>query len=586
MEKKLSYSFHDIEEGRLPDDNYLLDLIQKPEKAELSDIPKIEKYRTILENGFENASTQERVLLAKVLFVLETWLDLNAPEKFTHRILRLNTSQINQSDIEFFTNIFETFEPETLIPILRDHIKKGSTLDGTELRSGFNWMLHKIWNIPTFYNHPIWKDLYDPLKSLIESLMKQDRVSETMYVEFFTYHFMGNNFHTIDEWREFNRNVTQKTAPFYQAHAKKLPPCNPKKKDKKRIAFVKDRIVFNSPFQVEYSLFKSLMEQKEFTDHYEIAVYTFNQFEKSHDDPKCIDMLESIGVKVINPVQSFQPYAFYNDHYKKALKMRETLLKDDIDIMIAGGVFPIVDFLYLSRTAPVQIYYSHGNCAFDIDGIDKRVSHFEQECKEFRWNIISVPMAKEFLVGTEGEKEVGLIIKEDYKRRFGEDVVILGTIGRLVKIDSDEYLKTIAKIMEQNPNTIYLACGGGNEDSIKDKIKKFGINEERFIFNGLIKPHVYGWVIDVWPDSFPLRQGQSKNEYLAKGGVVVFMEKYVNDTIKNWYKDLDIKVLAKDKDEYISIMESFIKNPNKREQVQRFNTKIFENIHTDLLKIL
>ena len=76
--------------------------------------------------------------------------------------------------------------------------------------------------------------------------------------------------------------------------------------------------------------------------------------------------------------------------------------------------------------------------------------------------------------------------------------------------------------MEQNPNTIYLACGDGNVESIKQKVSKYGIDEERFIFTGHVNQHVYGWVIDVWLNTFPLVQGQSQQEFEAKeNGYVV-----------------------------------------------------------------
>jgi len=403
--------------------------------------------------------------------------------------------------------------------------------------------------------------------------MKQDRISDVMYVEFFTYHIMGNGFQKIDEWRDFNKNITKRTENFYKKYVSTLPKSNPTKKNKKRIAFIKDRIVFNSPFQVEYSLFKSLLNQKEFTENYELAIYSFNQFEKSDDDEKCINMLENLGIPVINPVLEFKKDGWYNDHFKKALKLRETLLHDDIDIIIAGGVFPILDFIYLSRTAPLQIYYSHGNCAFDIEGIDKRVSHFEQECPEFEWNIINVPMAKEFLVGNEQEKIDGENVKKSYLQQFGEDTIILGTIGRLIKIDSDEYLQTIAEIMKQNPNTIYLACGSGNIETIKEKLKKYNIDKERFIFTGMINPHIYGWVIDVWPDSFPLRGGVAKGEYKAKGGFfVTHLKYYKNESYKiildEKYSNEGVEYpIAYDTKEYIYFVNKAIKDKKYREMI-------------------
>jgi len=281
-------------------------------------------------------------------------------------------------------------------------------------------------------------------------------------------------------------------------------------------------------------------------------------------------MLEEIGIPYINPVSNFVEEGYYNDHYQKALKLRETLINDDIDIIIMGGVFPILDFLYLNRTAPMQIYYSHGNCAFDIEGIDKRISHFAQECEEFEWNIVNVILEQRFLIGTDGEKEVGNIIKQDYLRRYGENTIILGTIGRLVKIDNDEYIKTVSEIMKQNPNTIYLACGDGNQVTIKEKLKKYNIDEDRFLFLGQVKSHIYGWVIDVWPDSFPLGQGQSKDEFIAKNRPVIF---HIKRGVK---RNNNNKVfIAKDDSEYIEFVSKLIKNKEKREEIAQLEHKLW-----------
>jgi hypothetical protein len=122
-------------------------------------------------------------------------------------------------------------------------------------------------------------------------------------------------------------------------------------------------------------------------------------------------------------------------------------------------------------------------------------------------------------------------IKEELLKKYGKNTVILGTIGRLIKIDSEEYIKVIAEIMKQNPNTIYLACGEGNKESILKKLKKYNIDKNRFIFTGQINPHVYGWVIDIWPETFPLYQGVSQEEFISKnnGTVITIWKKKVSN---------------------------------------------------------
>jgi translation initiation factor IF-2 len=90
----------------------------------------------------------------------------------------------------------------------------------------------------------------------------------------------------------------------------------------------------------------------------------------------------------------------------------------------------------------------------------------------------------------------------------------------------------------------------------------------------------------VWPDSFPERQGQSKNEYSAKGGVVIYMNEYLNDTIRNWYKNFEIKPFANSIDEYVGLVTEMINNLEKREKLSEFNKNIFFNQTTNFIKCL
>jgi len=571
--------FEDIKNGILPDENMVLYLYEN-RILDKKNEDEIKKYITILNNSFQTATDEERILLNRVLIILEMLIDKkNFVKNFFYRAFQINFHKVNDEYKEFLKKFISLINEDILIDILNNRIIELIDLKKDELRSFFNWILHFIWHISKYHNNRKFTKFYPNLKILLYKLRDLNRIDEMMYVEFFTYHIMGNSFQKIDEWREFNENITKETIKGYKHIISQLPKVNPKEKKKKRIAFIKERIVFNSPYQVEFSLFKNLMENEEFKGNYELIVYTFNQFEKSEDNEKLIKNLENIGIIVRRVVDYFIQDGYYNNYLDKALTLRQNIIEDDIDIMIAGGVFPILNFLYMSRVAPIQIYYSHGNCAFDIPNIDKRISHFTQECKEFEWNIIDVPIAKEFLIGSEGEKIVAEIIKNDYKQRFGDDLVILGTIGRLVKIDSDEYIETLSQIMKTNPNIIYLACGAGNEESIKEKLKKYDVDENRFIFTGLVKPHVYGWVIDIWLETFPLRQGNSRNEFEAKSGAIVGYKNYYTKTaiedIENFSKELNIpSPLANNLDEVVKITINLIKDKNLRKKTGQLYKKL------------
>lgn len=333
-----------------------------------------------------------------------------------------------------------------------------------------------------------------------------------MYLHFYMYHNMGNSFQTQEEWKIFNEEIDQKTVPLYQQYAMlhDLPECKKEiAKDRKpRIAILKDRIVINSVFKIEYSLLKALKANPQFNEKYELIVYSMNYFEKSDDAEAAILKLSQIGVPVINPLRKFQIDGFYHSHLEKALELRKTIINDSMDILIAGcNNFDIEDFILANRSAPVQIYWSHGNLVYDIDGIDGRITHFRQSEESKAFEYFDLPIDPSMLESNVNEEKIKTI-----RARWPEKTTILGSIGRLVKVNHDEYLEAVASIMRQNPDTIYLACGAGSEENLKTKAEKLGI-ADRFFCEGHIDANIYGRIIDVYLDTFPLGGGHSINEY-------------------------------------------------------------------------
>ncbi len=49
---------------------------------------------------------------------------------------------------------------------------------------------------------------------------------------------------------------------------------------------------------------------------------------------------------------------------------------------------------------------------------------------------------------------------------------------------------------------------------------QFGL-ADRVFFEGFVDPHVFGYAIDLYLDTFPLESGESLNEYITKGGVAI-----------------------------------------------------------------
>ncbi|MGE4398778.1 MAG: hypothetical protein AB7D29_04560, partial [Campylobacterales bacterium] len=271
--------------------------------------------------------------------------------------------------------------------------------------------------------------------------------------------------------------------------------------------------------------------------NYEIKIYSMSYFEKSANDQKCIDMIVRLGIEIFDGSEPFYKDGIYHSHLSKALYIRQKMLRDGVDIMMHGSCYDINDFLVSSRVAPRQIFWSHGNHEYDVKEIDKKITHCALQGCAYDFESFTVPMDTETFYNP--YRDPRLI--EHERSMYPKDAFILGVIGRLVKVDSDEYLQTIAEIMRQNQNTIFIAAGSGNMDSIRAKVEKLGISD-RFYMPGHVDAHVYGHIIDLWCDTFPMNQGESMLEYAAKGNVYISIrtgkKNNLNDTEMNIFKNI------------------------------------------------
>jgi hypothetical protein len=592
MEKIRKNIIKFLEKGKIPDYKYL-NYYKQLKNYQFQKNDFLQKNIDTLKNYYPNATEDEKAIINNVIFILEIFnSQKNALEDYLFRTLHFNWKLLKSA--EAFTCAMEFFQKNTFALPQNIFIKVLNKILEPIYYFSLNESRRKsilinilvIWENKNILVQPFWLNQLLTFKKIIDFAIKRDYIEDAMYSEFFIYHFYGNTAQTIKDWENFNNLIEKPLSKYFKKWGEKnnLPQPKNYKNKKKKLGFLIDRLVLTSPLMVEYSLWKNLIENEEFKKNYEIYVYSMNYAEKQLENGKWIEKLKQLGINFYSPQYKFIDDKPYYNHLEKAMDLRNKMLEDKIDVLIGGFGYAISNFLFSTRTAPKQIFWSHGNCTSEIENIDLRISHFSQECKNYEWKIFNIPIAEEFLIGSEKDKIQGQRIKEKLLTKYGKNTVILGTIGRLIKIDSDEYIKTIAKIMEQNPNTIYLACGEGNKESIKEKLKKYKIDEKRFIFTGMIEPHVYGWVIDIWPDTFPLIQGQSKNEFIAKKGCTILYQPACKINSKNYnyfFESINFSPLANNLNEYINKLNIVIKNTNLRKKIGeiQYSIKMKERIN-------
>lgn len=552
--------YHFLSQGHICGVEYLnillfVDALQVPCEIDARfDIFTQMAQESLFSNGIsdvENLLLIELYILSKALGTMRNFADI--VREYISLVILIDINL--PSSLEHTSFIVEHFEAlgvdmPLLLSALQIQLEPQTYFAHSTMRrrSILNWQLHCFWNVSHFFNHHLWLELYPSWKGIFYALLQKgdiQSIDEAMYMQFFIYHFCGNNFHHQEQWRTFCDEIDRVGVQYYEEFAKSQGIYGVRKEsnasmspqsNKKCIALLRDRLVANSPYKVEYSLLSNLMNDEAFSQEYEIKVYTMNLIEKSADDENIIRSYDEIGISVVDVVSPFNAKGFYNSHLQKALALKEAFHRDNISILISpNNGYGISDFLLASRSAPLQIYYSHGNFVYDLPCIDVKMTHICQNKPRivregYEFYGVPVKMCERFYnppLSTESKQHIA-----SCRLEFPQDAVIIGTIGRLVKLQSREYWHCVVDIMLSFPQSIYLACGAGNSSLIRECIMDcFGdkaqgeIFLERIYFVGYVDSTLYGHIIDIWLDSFPLEQGESRIEYVAKGGLSLMMSK-------------------------------------------------------------
>lgn len=413
-------------------------------------------------------------------------------------------------------------------------------------RSILNWQLHCFWNVPSFFNHRSWLSLYPLWKELFYLHLKEGNVGameHAVYMQFFIYHMCGNSFSSQEQWREFSSEIDEVGSKYYESFAisQALPKPSTNPQGKITIALLRDRIVENSPYKVEYSFLKQLLSNEAFKEKYTIKIYLMSLLEKSENSPSAMQSYQNLGIEIFDVGEYCNTRGFYNSHLQKAMLLREAMIQDSVQILLSpNNGYGISDFLIASNVAPKQVFWSHGNFVYNVPNLTNRITHIcgnETSLVREGYEFVGIPVVMD---NAFYNPPISPELIAQTRAKFPQDKLILGTIGRLTKIDSLPYLSMLVRIMKAFPQSIYLACGSGNVEEIKQKLQSIlgeeyeSFMQERFFFCGYVNNVIFGHIIDFWPDSFPMEQGESRIEYVAKGKLSLVLVKDPSKVQKEW----------------------------------------------------
>lgn len=603
--------------------NQKIEIINSLLPAEIDDKNVQVMIFSFLKHLVEGADEKATAELIIKLLNITTYLQSHQYEQ-TQQILNLQTqlsAQINTQDMSmnniFLTFILKQFQDKTEFDKNREEcLQKISDYDGMQdIFTNFRYVKYtykpqefKIYvqiqakllfkddffdldiiqqkkNIYKFFyatNYAFdffedFKEMYFILQPLYLKAMELNQDELVMYL-YYPLQFSWNGVaQTQEEHKYFNDEVERPLEKYVKntlIDKYKLKPntrkINPNQK-KIKVALLVHRILNLSVNAVMMSLLEAIKKNPD--KQYEFIVYDMNVMELMGSETYKVDELKQLGFKYVDLHGKFHDntYAFYSI-MEKALKVRKLLIEDKIDILIGYHNRAEYNFLFTSRTAPKQIYWSHGNNEYDLEQIDVKISHANNKYKKILY--FNIPTNYEMYNPKVDMQEVAKIRESYPKNSF-----ILGSVGRLIKLDSDEYLQALATIMKENPKTIYLACGGGGDNSnIKQKVQDLGIRH-RFYFAGHVDPHLYAHVIDMYLSPFPFGGGAALEEYRSKGKPYVAM--HLSDIFEH-EKQLDFNDIYNNPNQ--TFMKKSLYTKDDLANIDKYNYLISENKHTRFYK--
>jgi hypothetical protein len=572
--------------------------------------PKFDQLISEIQEGFDKKPDGEKFLFLNLMTLLEFFQGRSLESiraRFLQLVTRIDTTQLlramplNANSIKIFAASFQAIF-QNLDDALHHYCEFMKDFELSERRNlEFKIALRWLFVITNVYGYETnFLQFYPTFRELFYRAIKLDLPEIVFSLHFPLSHIYLNLTQTQDEWKIFNQEIEEPLSRYIQ---NKIVPkfdirANPRRFDATRrplkIAFVFDRIVQHAPFKVLYSLLKSLRENDQ-NNEFELRVYDLEYLDKSISEPEAIKMLQDLGVNYI-PCHAFIGQNHLGPYYsrlQKSLAIRRELAQDKIDVLVMCNSREIFNFLFTTRTAPLQVFWTHGMHVYDCPGIDSRIIHATVpleplQLSGFTYHPILVGNDAQFYTPPVDQTKVSAL-----RRRFPQETILLGTIGRLIKLDSPAYLEAVIQILRRCPQCIYLACGAGGAQSIRQVIAAAGLSD-RFLFEGHVDSHIYGHLLDLYLNSFPLRSGEAFTEFQAKGKPTISMlqNPLHNPEIRQEYRPVYQKVQARfplpeenhaisyaaTTEEYIRKAVELITSPALRRDIGTFNRYLWEEM--------
>ncbi len=203
------------------------------------------------------------------------------------------------------------------------------------------------------------------------------------------------------------------------------------------------------------------------------------------------------------------------------LKLADYLAAEHFDAAVWVSIATYSAYAFGLPLAPVQIFWAlkyHSFKTPDVDGylttgaIDQTWKNIDGRA----WRAAQPVVSNLFDPSLTDEAR-------KIRSRFGDDKIIIGCIGREEKINSPEFLETVATILRRRPDATFLWTGRSRLEDIELSFQHHDVHAQT-VYIGWVDSRLYAQVIDIFLDSFPFPCGHTALQAMAAGKPVVFLD--------------------------------------------------------------
>jgi len=234
------------------------------------------------------------------------------------------------------------------------------------------------------------------------------------------------------------------------------------------------------------------------------------------------------------------------------------ILADKIDVLISDSPCATSTFIFSCRAAPIQIYLDLGTPFWSINELDWAITPTAKMA-----HAGSLPTTRRSYARTAYPQAVRSQPVNDSeilaaRERFPKNCVLFGVFSRITKL-SLEYISLVRLYLECIPNSHLLIVGLGESTSLNSLLKDSFFQSKITVINGMVDIAVYGKVIDIFCDTFPLSAGVAALEVANTGTPIVSMD--TPDIDRPMMLQRDLNLVAKSPEQYIEILKRLISDP-------------------------